>query len=154
MNNRKIRATAAAFAIASATLAGGFAGIAPATAAPAVVRTAAPSVGELQAKLQVLLNTGASRSARAAELEAGEAGLPMIDQIAGVMNSVPSFRWSVQGPVSVNGDTLSANLMTTVDGFSPFPAIEVSWRRIDGTWKLTRESECTIGYYASVSCSV
>lgn len=153
MINRKARTTAALALAASALLGAGTVALAaPATAAPGVVRAQAPSTGELQSKLQLVLNTGAGRAARAAELEGGEADLATIDRIAGVMGSVPSFAWYVTGPVTVAGDTLTANLQTTVSGYAPFPLIEVSWRQIGGTWKFTSESVCTVGYYASVSC--
>ncbi|WP_067646914.1 hypothetical protein [Nocardia harenae] len=154
MTNIRTRTATAALALAASALlgAGSVALAAPATAAPAVVHTAAPSVGELQAKLQLVLNTGAGRGARAAELEGGEADLATIDKITGVISSVPSFAWYVTGPVNVSGDTLTANLQTTVSGYAPFPLIEVSWRQVGGSWKLTSESVCTVGYYASVSC--
>ncbi|MEV0356885.1 hypothetical protein AB0H71_12555 [Nocardia sp. NPDC050697] len=144
--------TRTAIALVAGALLGGGAIAAPASAAPAVVHTAAPSVGELQAKLQLVLNSGAGRGARAAELEGGEADLATIDKITGVISSVPSFAWYVTGPVNVSGDTLTANLQTTVSGYAPFPLIEVSWRQVGGGWKLTSESVCTVGYYASVSC--
>ncbi|MBL1075259.1 hypothetical protein JK358_12730 [Nocardia sp. 2] len=127
--------------------------VAPAQAAP-ILRTAQPGLGDLDAKLRLALNTGASRPARANELEAGEAGLPLLDQVGGVMNTVPSLRWVLAGPVNVNGDTVTANLQVTVDGYGTFPNIELSWREIDGTWKLTREAECTVAYYAGLSCNL
>ncbi|WP_067695845.1 hypothetical protein [Nocardia jejuensis] len=132
------------------------AAIAPAQAAPIVspLRTAQPGLGDLQSKLRLALNTGADRGARANELEAGDAGLAILDQVGGVMNSVPSLRWALAGPVNQNGDTLTANLQVTVDGYGTFPNIELSWREIDGTWKLTREAECSVAYYAGLGCSL
>lgn len=65
----------------------------------------------------------------------------------------PSFRWTILGPVSVNGDTLSAKLQTAVDGFDPFQ-FNLTWRQLDGTWKLTRESECTVASVAFLPCSL
>ncbi|AYF77117.1 hypothetical protein D7D52_28590 [Nocardia yunnanensis] len=143
--------------IAAATL-GGFQAVivAPAQAAPitAPVRTQQPGLGDLQSKLRLVLDTGASRSARAAELEAGEAGLPLMDQIGSVINTVPSLRWVLAGPVNVNGDTTTANLQVTVDGYGTFPNIELTWREIDGSWKLTRDSECSVAYYAGLGCNL
>ncbi|WP_328409179.1 hypothetical protein [Nocardia sp. NBC_00403] len=128
----------------------------PAIAAPltAPLRAEAPGTGELKAKLALAINTGASRAARAAELEAGAAGLPLLDQVGGAMAAAPpSFRWTILGPVSVNGDTLSAKLQTAVDGFDPFQ-FNLTWRQLDGTWKLTRESECTVASVAFLPCSL
>ncbi|MFF2087828.1 hypothetical protein ACFVVM_28955 [Nocardia sp. NPDC058176] len=152
----KARAATAAFALAAAATlgaAGTLATVAPALAAPSIVRTTpAPTTGQLQAKLQLVLNTGADRGARANELENGEAGLPLVDQLGTVMSSVPGFAWTVSGPVATTGDLTTANLLVTVPGFGTFPPIEVSWRDVNGTWKLTSESQCTLAYYASLSC--
>ncbi|MFI1914969.1 hypothetical protein [Nocardia sp. NPDC020380] len=129
---------------------------APAQALPiaAPIRAAQPGLGDLQSQLQLLLNTGASRSDRANQLEAGEAGLPLLDQIGGVMNTVPSLEWTLAGPVSTNGDTTTANLQVSVAGYGTFPNIELTWREIDGTWKLTKDSECSIAYYAGLGCNI
>lgn len=145
--------------LAAAALIGAFgtaAVAAPALAAPVTngLHAAAPGTGELKAKLQTAMNTGAPRAARAAELEAGEAGLPLLDQVGGAMAAAPpSFRWNVVGPVTENGDTLGAQLQTAVDGFEPF-YFDLSWRQIDGTWKLTRESECTVASVAFLPCNL
>lgn len=151
------RIAAAAFALAAAATVGfgTVATAAPALAAPvsAPMRTQlAPA--DLDAKLRLVVNTGADRGARAAELEAGEAGLPLADQIAGAMAAAPpSFRWSVLGPVTVNGDILNAQLQTAVDGYDPF-YFNLTWKQIDGTWKLTREAQCTLASVAFLPCSV
>ncbi|WP_280267705.1 hypothetical protein [Nocardia wallacei] len=147
--------TAAALLLAAAACTSVAVSATPALAAPVVapMHSAAPSVGELQSKLEVLLDTGAPRANRAAELEAGEAGLGMADQIANVVNSVPGFHWNAAGPVNVNGDTLTHQLQFGSPGFEGY-SLELSWREIDGAWKLTRESECQLGTYAGVPCSV
>ncbi|WP_336086940.1 hypothetical protein [Nocardia sp. SSK8] len=155
MIKNKVRATTAAFALTAAAIlgtAGTLATAAPALAAPSIVRTTpAPSAGQLQAKLQLVLNTGADRGTRANELENGEAGLPLMDQIGGVMASVPGFAWNVTNAYT-EGSYTYADLLVTVPGFGTFPPIAASWVDVDGTWKLTSESQCTIAYYASLSC--
>ncbi|WP_433661673.1 hypothetical protein ACQPW1_05545 [Nocardia sp. CA-128927] len=149
----------AAIALAAATLMGALGSVAvatPASAAPIVapLHASAPGTGELKAKLQVALNTGAPRVARAAELEAGEAGLPLVDQVGTAMAATPpSFRWNILGPVTVNGDILGATLETAVDGYDPFH-FDLTWKNIDGTWKLTREAECTVASVAFLPCTV
>ncbi|MFE3542403.1 hypothetical protein ACFXK0_05465 [Nocardia sp. NPDC059177] len=155
MIKHKVRATTAAFALTAAAIlgtAGTLATAAPALAAPSIVHTtAAPSDGQLQSKLHLVLNTGASRAARANELENGEAGLALMDQLGGVMAAVPGFAWTVSGAWTEGASTY-ANLLVTVPGFGTFPPIAIDWVDIDGTWKLTTESQCTIAYYASLSC--
>ncbi|MEU2257142.1 hypothetical protein [Nocardia xishanensis] len=146
-----------AVAFAAAALVGAFgtvttAAIAEAAPITAPLRTSAPSTGELRAKMAVLFNAGASRSARAAELENGEAGLPAFDAASALIAIAPaSWRWDVVGPVSVNGDTLSAVLYTATDGYEPW-TFDLTWKQIDGTWKLSRESVCTIGNFVGQGC--
>ncbi|MEC3913373.1 hypothetical protein [Nocardia sp. CDC160] len=152
-NMRRIAAAAVAVA---AVLGGAAATVAPASALPVVapVKAANPGVGELQSKLALVLNTGADRTARAAELEAGEAGLPLIDQVGTVIAAAPpSFKWAVQGPVNVSGDTMTAGLQTSIEGYEPWN-FTLTWREIDGTWKLTREAECTVAGIAMLPCSL
>ncbi|MGV9663681.1 hypothetical protein [Nocardia niigatensis] len=141
---------------AAALLAGTGVSAATATAAPvfAAARTATPGTGDLKAKLQTALDTGAPAATRAAELEAGEAGLPLLDQVGTAMNAAPpSFRWSILGPVTEDGDTLSATLQTAVDGFDPF-TFPLTWKLIDGNWKLSRDAECTVASVAMLPCSL
>jgi hypothetical protein len=148
-------AAAAAFSLAAAIFLGGVGSVAPASAVPitAPVHTAAPGVGELQSKMQLILDTKAARAARAGELEAGDAGVPLMDKVGGVMASVPGFRWQAVAPVTVNGDTLTHNLQINVPGFDTM-TIQLSWKNIGGTWKLSRDSECTIAYYANQPCTI
>ncbi|MFJ9362922.1 hypothetical protein ACIRRA_00670 [Nocardia sp. NPDC101769] len=140
----------------AALLAGTGVSAVTATAAPAFapVRTASPSTADLKAKLQTALDTGAPAATRAAELEAGEAGLPLLDQIGTAMNAAPpSFRWTILGPVTENADILSATLQTAVDGFDPF-TFPLTWKLVDGDWKLSREGECTVASVAMLPCSL
>ncbi|MEV6391624.1 hypothetical protein [Nocardia xishanensis] len=144
-------------AFAAAALVGAFGTVttaAIAEAAPITVqlRTNVPSTGQLRAKMAVLFNTGAPRAARAAELENGEAGLPAFDTAASLIAiAPPSWRWDIVGPVSVNGDTLSAVLYTATDGYEPW-TFDMTWKQIDGTWKLSYESVCTIGNFVGQGC--
>ncbi|WP_280240973.1 hypothetical protein [Nocardia abscessus] len=151
------RKTIGAIAVAASVLTGALGTVAMSTvaeAAPLVtpLRTKAPGTGELRAKMAVLFNAGASRSARAAELETGEAGLPAFDRAAALISVAPaSWRWDVVGPVSVDGDVVYAKLLTSTEGYEPW-YFDMSWRQVDGTWKLTRESVCTIGNFVGTGC--
>ncbi|MBF6204449.1 hypothetical protein IU483_09985 [Streptomyces gardneri] len=125
-----------------------------AEAAPLVtpLHAKAPGTGELRAKMAVHLNGGASRSARAAELENGEAGLPAFDRAAALIAVAPaSRRWDVVGPVSVDGDVLYAELLTSTDGYEPW-YFDLPWRQVGGSWKLTQDSVCTIGNFVGAGC--
>ncbi|MEV6427921.1 hypothetical protein [Nocardia sp. NPDC051463] len=151
------RKTLGAIAVAAATLTGALGTVATsavAEAAPvtAPMRTNTPGTAELRAKLAVLFNAGAPRAARAAELESGAAGLPAFDRAAALIAIAPaSWRWDVTGPVSVNGDVLSAKLSTSTPGYEPW-TFDMSWRQVDGSWKLTQESVCTIGNFVGAGC--
>ncbi|MET7768735.1 hypothetical protein [Nocardia sp. NPDC005366] len=156
------RKTLGAIAIAASVLTGGLGAVATTSVATASVATAAPStaplrantpgVGELRAKVSILLNAGGSRSARAAELETGEAGLPAFDRAATLIAIAPAgWRWDVVGPVTSDGDLVYAQLLTATDGYEPW-YFDLSWRQVGGTWKLTQESVCTIGNFVGTGC--
>ncbi|QIS08914.1 hypothetical protein [Nocardia arthritidis] len=157
MITSKNRAAAAAIAVTAAALlgpAGAALTAAPAVAAPSAYLAAAPSAGELQAKLQLALNRGAARADRAAELEVGEAGLPIIDQVAAIIDTLPGYQWSIVGPVDTEGDRTTAQLKTVAPGYPEMPLVELSWRQVDGKWKLSRESLCKIAGFAGLPCNV
>lgn len=148
------RKTLAALAIAAAAFAGTLGAVATtAVVNPGIAQAApVPSTGELRGKIATLFNAGASRSARAAELETGEAGLPAFDRAAALIAiAPPSWRYDVVGPVTVDGDTLNATIFTATDGYEPW-TFPVSWRNVGGTWKLTQESICTIGNFVGSGC--
>lgn len=154
------RVAVAACAVAAvATVGSGVAALsAPAQAAPVLgpMRTQAPTPGpgELQSVLTLAIDQGAPRAERATALEAGEAGLAMADQLADVIAvAPPSLRWSVSGPVRVEGDLAYAQLVVTADGFEPY-STEISFRQTNGTWKLSRAGQCAIAAVAGLPCTV
>ncbi|MFD3511183.1 hypothetical protein [Nocardia sp. NPDC058666] len=112
-----------------------------ATAPAAIAAPATPSAGELYGKLQAAMNGSA------AELESGDAsGLAVVNQ---TVNRIPGYSWDVSGPVTVDGDTLSATLNSRLGDYT-FP-IPVTWVNVDGTWKLSQESESTLVGYATMA---
>ncbi|MFC4125145.1 hypothetical protein [Nocardia rhizosphaerae] len=131
------------FAAATMAVAALFAPVTAAVvAAPAAIAApAAPSAGELQGKLQAAMNGSA------AELESGNAG--SLTVVRDTVNRIPGYTWYVTGPVTVEGDTLSATLNSQLGDYV-FP-IPVTWKNIDGTWKLSQESESTLVSYATMA---
>ncbi|MEN0138386.1 MAG: hypothetical protein AAGC80_24755 [Rhodococcus sp. (in: high G+C Gram-positive bacteria)] len=111
-----------------------------------------PSEAQLVGKLQLLLDPGTAPEIKARELEAGEAGLGMIGPVADALALAgPAYSWTVVGPVSVDGDLLTAQLKTSLVGFGDrFQPITWIWR--DGNWKLTNESGCALAAMAMVPC--
>ncbi|MEV0080840.1 hypothetical protein AB0H58_30895 [Nocardia neocaledoniensis] len=111
-------------------------------AAPAAIAApATPSAGELQGKLQAAMN-GSS-----AELESGNAGSLAV--VRDTVNRIPGYSWDVSGPVTVDGDTLSATLNSRLGDYT-YP-IPVTWKNIDNTWKLSQESESELVGYATMA---
>ncbi|WP_083874006.1 hypothetical protein [Nocardia paucivorans] len=146
-----VRITAAVIACSAAAF-GTTLVAAPSTAAPIVspLHTQAPAAGELTAKLAVAVDRGAPAAARAAELESGAAGLPTMDKIADLLAAAPGLKYQVVNPV-VSGDRIDAQLLVTTPGYPDF-TYNVAWRQIDGTWKLTRDSECAIASELLLTC--
>ena len=104
------------------------------------------------AKLQILLNPGASDDAKAAELEAGYGGLSSVNQVAAALAAAgPAYSWTVVGPVTADSSVMTAQLQTSLVGFGDRFA-PISWKWIDGTWKLSNESACYIASQAMVPC--
>lgn len=146
-----------ALAVAGAALFGAFGTVATvsvAQAAPitAPLRTQAPTTGELRAKLAVAFNTNAARATRAAELESGEAGLPAFDRAAVLISLAPAdWHWDVVGPVNYTDNVITAVLYTATSGYEPW-TFSATWKKIDGTWKFSRESTCEIASFVGASC--
>ncbi|WP_194816708.1 hypothetical protein [Nocardia sp. XZ_19_385] len=111
------------------------------TAPVAVAAPAAPSPAELQGKLQAALNGSA------AELESGDTS--KIRNVGQVISQIPGYNWDVSGPVTVDGDVLSATLNSRLGEYS-YP-IPVTWKNVGGTWKLSRESEELLASYANMA---
>ncbi|MBJ8338702.1 hypothetical protein JGU71_07375 [Antrihabitans sp. YC3-6] len=117
-----------------------------------IQQVAAPTTGQLRANLATAVDISLPRSVRGAALEAGEAGLGQVDTVAGLLAAAPpSFRWDITGPVNVNGDTATATLFTATDGYDPWTT-QLTWREIDGQWKLSREGQCALGQFLALPC--
>ncbi|WP_067698269.1 hypothetical protein [Nocardia jejuensis] len=112
-----------------------------ATAPAAVAAPATPSTGELKGKLQNALNGSG------AELESGDGS--QIVKVGQIIARIPGYSWDVIGPVSVEGDVLSATLNSCAGG-SCFP-IPVTWKNIGGSWKLSQESQDLLVSYSSMA---
>ncbi|MGC4933375.1 hypothetical protein ACLQ3C_06800 [Gordonia sp. DT30] len=116
---------------------------------------AALSAAQLTTKVKVAMNTGASRTARAAELQGGQRALTSVDAVARLMAAYPDagFSYQIVGPVAVNATTQTAQLqMSLVGNGSRYKPMKWIW--LDDKWKLSNESVCVIAAYAMVPCSV
>lgn len=113
-----------------------------------------PSVQELTGKLQTLLNAGGSAEAKSAQLQAGGAAMPTVNTVGAALKAAgPVYKWSLEGPVTVAGDTLTAQLKTSLVGLGDRRQ-PLTWKWVDGSWKLSNESVCSLAATAMAPCSV
>ena len=128
--NTRIRRFAAA-PMAAAAIFASVGAISVAIAPHAIAAPAAPSPGELQGKLASALNGNAG------ELASGDGS--SLGIVRDRINQIPGYTWDVSGPVSVNGDTLSATLHSRLGSYDY--QVPLTWTDVDGTWKLSQESQ-------------
>ncbi|WOC12982.1 hypothetical protein [Gordonia sp. MP11Mi] len=117
--------------------------------------TPAPlNAGQLNTKVKTIMNTGASNTARADELQGGQQALGSVNAVAQMLQvSGAGFSYKVVGPVSQNGTTLNARLqMSLVGNGSRY--LDLSWVWVDNKWKLSNKSVCAIAEYATLKCTV
>jgi len=121
-------------------------------AAPVAAHPAASNT-ELVDKLKVLLST-ATPDKKAAELQGALAALPTIDGVvARTLLVDPLLDWTILGPIKVDGDILTARLQRTVPLIPPLND-PITWRWVDGTWKLSNQSVCFLATQTFVPCTV
>ncbi|HEY5856890.1 MAG TPA: hypothetical protein VIW24_23290 [Aldersonia sp.] len=164
-----VRAPAAAAAVVRAPAAAAPVVRAPAATAPTVTRAPAasapapapaarvaahptPSNTELVDKLKVLLST-ATPDKKAAELQGTFAALPTIDGVvARTLLVDPLIDWTIVSPIQVDGDVLTARLQRTVPLVAPLND-PITWRWVDGTWKLSNQSVCFLATQTFLPCT-
>ncbi|GEE02182.1 hypothetical protein nbrc107696_26280 [Gordonia spumicola] len=118
------------------------------------VQATALTPGQLTTKIKLIMNTRASRAARADELEGGTQALVTVDQVAQLLSlNSAGFSYKMIGPVQVNGSTMSATLQMSLVG-SGSRTKTLSWVWSGTKWKLTNGSVCDIASYAQLKCSV
>ncbi|WP_018180246.1 hypothetical protein [Jongsikchunia kroppenstedtii] len=112
------------------------------------------TAGQLNTKIKLIMNTGASNAQRADELQGGARALGSINQVAEMLRvSGAGFTYQMVGPVKLNGTTLTANLqMSLVGNGSRYR--QLSWIWMDNKWKLSNASVCDIAAYAMIPCTV
>ena len=130
---------------------------APTAVAPAAPTASAPqalSPGQLNTKVRLLMNTGASRSARADELEAGARGLGPVDAVADVLRvSGAGFTYQMIAPVTVSGTSMTATLQMSLVGQGSRTRA-LTWVWTGDKWKLSDRSTCDVAGLALVPCTL
>jgi hypothetical protein len=106
-----------------------------------------PSAAELQGTLRAAL-TGDSSA-----YEPGGVGPATSGRVQAVVAAAgPAYRYTVQNPITVNGDVASATVVSAVppyDAASSY-SFPLSWKLVGGKWKLTTAAQCTIAKSAFV----
>ncbi len=121
----------------------------PASALPTPNAERGPlDADQLQAKLQIALGRNNTDELEGGPAAAGLlAALQVADQAAG-----PMLDWRVLGPVATpTPDTLTARLRILVPGLPP-QVLPLTWKWLDGTWKLANSTVCDLGRLPIAQC--
>ncbi|MGX1809335.1 hypothetical protein ACWIGI_26740 [Nocardia sp. NPDC055321] len=115
-----------------------------ATAAPEDFRITreVPTLADLGEQVRFLVETAASDEAKAANLEGGMNAVvvPRTVYNLGLFRAPKGWN-EVTGPETHNGDEHTAMLNSHSAG-RPGIVMKVTWKRIDGVWKLANSSLC------------
>lgn len=133
-------------------------GQAPQTQAPAqqqpVAAPAALTAGQLNTKVKLIMNTGASRATRSDELQGGERALGSVDAAAQMLQvNGAGFTYKMIDPVELKGTTLTAPLQMSLVGNGSRNR-QLTWVWMDDKWKLSNTSVCEVASYAMIPCTV
>lgn len=111
--------------------------------------------GQLNTKVNLIMNSGADRAARANELEGGERALSQIDAVSAAIAAFGNvgFSYRMIEPVSVNGQTMTGTLEMTVVGRGSQNQ-DLTWTWSGDMWKLTNQSTCDIAALVLLPCSL
>lgn len=135
----KMRTTMAAAVI-------GFGGMgvltAPASADGFAITSEVPTLAELDSQIRLLVGSPASDEEKADQLEGGSAAVvvPQTVYRLGLFRA-PRGTSKVTGPETHSADRHSAVINATTQGL-PTIKVTITWKRIDGQWKLANESLC------------
>ncbi len=115
-----------------------------ASAAPGdfLITSDVPSLAELNAQVEFLVETSASDQAKAANLEAGMNAVVVPRTVYNLgLFRAPLGSNEVTGPETHNGDEHTAMLHSNSAG-RPGIVMQVTWKRVDGAWKMASKSLC------------
>ncbi|MFD4353663.1 hypothetical protein ACFWPX_13980 [Nocardia sp. NPDC058518] len=101
-----------------------------------------PSLAELNEQVRFLVETGASDEAKAVNLEGGANAVVVPRTVYNLGLFRAPLGWNeVTGPETHSGNEHTAILHSSSAG-RPSITMKVTWKRIDGTWKLANNSLC------------
>ncbi|RZK94360.1 MAG: hypothetical protein EOP30_08060 [Rhodococcus sp. (in: high G+C Gram-positive bacteria)] len=121
-----------------------------ATSSAAGEAVAAPTSEELLGTLQVLVDPARPVDEKTVVVVDGEERRPNLEAMTAAMANYPvSF---TVADVQVEGDTATANVAITSPHGTAAPTAW-TWENVDGTWKVSDESTCTLLGMARAGCS-
>lgn len=111
----------------------------------------APSAAELQGTLTTLADPAVPTPEKTALIVDGERRAAAIDQLTQALAGYGTLTFAVD-QVTVAGTTATGQTVITSPNGSA-PAIPLTWENVDGTWKLTDATACTLLGFAQIPCS-
>ncbi|MFF2087362.1 hypothetical protein ACFVVM_26610 [Nocardia sp. NPDC058176] len=103
---------------------------------------AVPTLAELNEQIRFLVETPASDAAKAANLEGGANAVVVPRTVYNLGLFRAPLGWNeVTGPETHSGTEHTAVLHASSAG-RPTVTMRITWKRVDGTWKLANKSLC------------
>ncbi|MBJ8341187.1 MULTISPECIES: hypothetical protein [Antrihabitans] len=126
-----------------------------AAASTTAASSAAPTADELKANLDFIADATKSTPEKVAVIVNGEARTANLDQMNAALGGYGKLIFNVTD-VAATGDTATANV--TIESPSapgqPSPPLPMTWERVDGAWKLSDATACTLLAFAGAPCAV
>jgi len=120
------------------------------SAATSSAAVAAPTSDELLSTLQVLVDPARPVDEKTVVVVDGDERRPNLEAMTAAMANYPvSFTVT---DVQVEGDTATANVAIVSPHGTAAPTVW-TWENVDGTWKVSDESTCTLLGMARAGCS-
>ncbi|MEV0292079.1 hypothetical protein [Nocardia sp. NPDC050710] len=112
---------------------------------------ATPSAEELQATLVVLADPAKPTPEKVAVVVDGDKRAANIDTMTKALAGYGTLTFAVSD-VKVDGNTATAQVVIT-SPHGAAPAMPLTWQHVDGKWKLSDASACTMLGFAQAPCT-
>ncbi|WP_232331850.1 nuclear transport factor 2 family protein [Nocardia puris] len=110
----------------------------------------APTAEELQATLDLVADPAKTTPEKTAVIVNGEQRAANIDQMNAALAGYGTLTFAVSDIV-VTGESATAQVVITAPQGTA-PAMPMTWERVDGTWKLSDLTACTLLQFAQAPC--
>lgn len=110
----------------------------------------APTAEELQATLDLVADPAKTTPEKTAVIVNGEQRAANIDQMNAALAGYGTLTFAVSDIV-VTGEAATAQVVITAPQGTA-PAMPMTWERVDGTWKLSDLTACTLLQFAQAPC--